>query len=72
MPLLLLNPKNGEYYTLEPVGARVWQLCDGKRTISEIAAIIGQEYEESTDVIQSDVLELAKELMDEELVVPSP
>lgn len=70
--MVLLNPKNGEYYTLEPVGARVWQLCDGKRTISEIAAIIGQEYEESTDVIQSDVLELAKELMDEELVVPSP
>jgi coenzyme PQQ synthesis protein D (PqqD) len=67
--LVLLNPKNGEYYTLEPVGARVWQLCDGKRTLSQIATIIGQEYEQSADVIESDILELAKELIDEELVV---
>ncbi len=67
--LVLLNPKSGEYYTLEPVGARVWELCDGKRTISEIAAIISQEYEESPEVIESDILELAKELIDEELVV---
>jgi hypothetical protein len=70
--LVLLNPKNGEYYTLEPVGARVWQLCDGKRTISGIAEIISGEYEQSPEVIESDILELAKELIDEELVVPAP
>jgi hypothetical protein len=67
--LVLLNPKTGEYYTLEAVGTRVWQLCDGKRTISEIAAIIGEEYDESRETIESDVIELVKELMDEELVV---
>jgi hypothetical protein len=67
--LVLLNPKSGEYYTLEAVGTRVWQLCDGKRTISEIAAIIGEEYDESRETIESDVIELVKELMDEELVV---
>jgi hypothetical protein len=69
--LVLLNPKSGEYYTLEAVGTRVWQLCDGKRTIAEIAAIIGQEYDESPATIESDVVELVKELMDEELVVPA-
>ena len=69
--IVLLNPKSGEYYTLEPVGARVWQLCDGKRTIADIASIISQEYEESSEVIECDVIELVKELMDEELVVPA-
>lgn len=69
--LVLLNPKNGEYYTLEAVGPRVWQLFDGKRTLSDIAATIAQEYEESPDVIADDVLELAKELMDAQLVVPT-
>jgi hypothetical protein len=67
--LVLLNPKSGEYYTLQAVGTRVWQLCDGKRTISEMAAIIAQEYDESPDVIEGDVLDLVKDLMDEELVV---
>ena len=67
--LVLLNPQSGEYYTLEAVSTRVWQLCDGRRTISEIAAIIGEEYEQSLEVIESDVLELVKDLMDEKLVV---
>jgi hypothetical protein len=67
--LVLLNPRTGEYYTLEPVGTRVWQLCDGKVTISEIAAIIGEEFDAPVDVIEVDVLDLVKELMDEELVV---
>lgn len=67
--LVLLNPRNGEYYTLDTVGPRVWQLCDGQRTISEIAATIAEEYDAVADVITDDVLELAKELMDAELVV---
>src|SRR5258708_5048918 len=69
--LVLLNPKSGEYYTLEAVGTRVWQLCDGKRAIGEIADIIAQEYDESPRTIESDVIELVKELMDEDLVVPA-
>jgi hypothetical protein len=67
--LVLLHPRSGEYFTLEAVGRRVWQLCDGKRTIAEIAASIAEEYEEAPGVITSDVLELVKELMDAELVV---
>jgi coenzyme PQQ synthesis protein D (PqqD) len=67
--LVLLNPRSGEYYTLEAVSTRVWQLCDGRRTIAEIAAIIGEEYDQSREVIESDVLELVKDLMDEKLVV---
>jgi hypothetical protein len=67
--LVLLNPQSGEYYTLEAVGTRFWQLCDGKRTIAEIAAIVGEEYDQSLEVIESDILELVRELMDEKLVV---
>ena len=37
--LVLLNPRSGEYFTLEAVGPRVWQLCDGQRTLSEIATM---------------------------------
>jgi Coenzyme PQQ synthesis protein D (PqqD) len=67
--LVLLDPQSGKYFTLEAVGTRVWQLCDGTRTISEIAAIMGGEYDESPEVIECDVMELVKELMDEDLVV---
>jgi Coenzyme PQQ synthesis protein D (PqqD) len=70
--LVLLDPKSGKYFTLEAVGTRVWNLCDGTRKILEIAATLAQEYEESAEVIEGDVLDLVKELLDEELVVTRP
>jgi hypothetical protein len=66
--LILLNPRSGEYFTLEAVGPRVWELCDGKRTIAEIAAAIADEYDAAPETITSDVLELAEALMDAKLV----
>ena len=67
--LVLLDPKSGKYFTLEAVGTEIWKLCDGSRTISQIAAALAKEYDESVDVIENDVVALVKELMDEELVV---
>ncbi len=65
---VLLNPKSGEYYTLEAVGSRVWQLCDGKRTISEMATIVSEEFDAPPHVIERDILDLMQELLNEELV----
>ncbi len=67
--LVLLNPQSGQYYTLDEVGSRVWQLCDGAHTVSEVVAIIGQEYDAPVEVIKADVLELLTDLADEQLVV---
>ena len=69
--VVLLNPKNGEYYTLEAVACRIWQLCDGVRTIADIAIALSDEYSESPEVIEVDIIDLAKELVDEGLVVPA-
>jgi hypothetical protein len=65
---VLLNPKSGEYYTLDAVGSRAWQLCDGERTILEMATILNQEFDASFEVIESDILDLMKDLLDEGLV----
>jgi Coenzyme PQQ synthesis protein D (PqqD) len=67
--LVLLNPQSGEYYTLDEVGSRVWQLLDGTRTVLEIVAVIIEEYEAAAEVIERDVLDLLKDLVDEQLVV---
>jgi len=65
---VLLNPKSGEYYTLDAVGSHAWQLCDGKNTISEMATILSQEFDAPSDVIENDILDLMKDLLDEGLV----
>ena len=70
--LVLLHPQTGEYYTLDPVGSRVWQLCDGKNTVAKIATIISQEFDAPAKVIERDVLDLLTELLDEKLVLRVP
>lgn len=67
--LILLNPRSGQYYTLDEVGARVWDLCDGTRTVSELGAAISAEYDAPAAQIEADVVELLTDLAGEQLVV---
>jgi hypothetical protein len=68
--LLLFNMQDGQYYTLNDVGRRVWELCDGTRTLSDIARDLSAEYDSPAAAIQDDVLELVGDLADASLLVP--
>ncbi len=69
--LVLMSIGNGQYYSLNELGSRVWQLCDGARSVAEIIQIIGDEYDVSPDRVQHDVLGLLQELAGERLVESS-
>jgi hypothetical protein len=66
--LVLLNPDSGQYYTLDEVGARVWELCDGNRRVDEVVTALHAEYDAPLNSIQTDVLELLDDLAREQLV----
>jgi hypothetical protein len=66
---ILLNLAGGEYYALDEVGSRVWELCDGTRTVGEVVVIVSGEYDAPADTIQADVLELLEDLLNEKLVI---
>jgi len=65
---VLLNLDDGQYYALDEVGGRVWELSDGSRSVREIAGALAAEYDAPEAEIQADVLELLQELMGEGLV----
>jgi coenzyme PQQ synthesis protein D (PqqD) len=69
--LVLLSPQSGHYYTLDEVGARVWELCDGSRSVDDVVASVHAEYDAPLDVIRSDVLELLEDLRVEHLLAAS-
>jgi hypothetical protein len=69
--VVLLNPDNGQYYSLDEVGGKIWDRCDGTHTVAEIASLLYQEYEVALDVLQADTLELLQTLADERLVAES-
>jgi hypothetical protein len=68
--LLLFNMEDGQYYTLNDVGRRVWELCDGTRSLSDIALDLANEYDSPAAAIREDVVELVGDLRDADLLVP--
>jgi hypothetical protein len=48
--------------TLNPVGARIWELLDGQRNLEAIAGMICDEYEVEPDTARADVGEFVHSL----------
>ena len=60
---VLVHPLQGRVRVLNAVGARVWELADGQRTVSEIAQTIGAEYDVELSRAQADVLAFCADLV---------
>jgi len=65
---VLLHAQRGDYYSLNKVGARLWVLTDGCKTIEELAGLITEEFDISQDQAEQDIVELAEQLVKEGLV----
>ena len=66
--VVLLSLDSGRYYTLEGVGARIWELCDGSRGRREVAAAISSEFDVPLAEAEADLAELIDDLAQEELL----
>ena len=69
--MVLLDIDSGEYYALNSVGSRVWELCDGTRSVSEVISAIAIEFEAPLETVRTDVIDLLSELAEEHLVLES-
>jgi hypothetical protein len=54
--------------TLNPVGARIWELLDGRRNLEAIAGTICEEYEVELETARADVDEFIRGLEETKLV----
>src|SRR5215218_2107048 len=66
--MALLNTRTEEYFSLNEVGARVWELIDGQRTVGEIVAVLRGEYEVGEAELRADVDELLVDLAAAQLI----
>lgn len=65
---VLVMPIKGKIKVLNDVGARVWDLVDGTRSIEDICATISQEYNISVEIARHDVQSFLKQLGDRGMV----
>lgn len=67
--VVLVHMDNGKYYSLEGIGSRAWELCDGQKTVAEIARALETEFDAPLETIERDLIELLTDLANENLVV---
>ena len=65
---VIVLPEKGEVKVLNDVGARIWALADGSRSVREIAAVIASNYEVSPAQAEADTLAFLGELRDKALL----
>jgi hypothetical protein len=57
-------------YTLNEVGARVWQMIDGHARVNQIAEAISAEYDVTMDEAAGDIVELLESMASAGLIRP--
>ena len=67
--LVLLDLDSGQYFSLDGVGARAWELCDGERDVGAILDTLGEEYDAPIEVVREDLVAFLREMLDEALLV---
>jgi hypothetical protein len=66
--VILLSLQTGQYYGLDQVGARIWELVQRPTRVADIRDAIVREYEVDLEQCEHDVLVLVRELVTEGLI----
>lgn len=67
--VLLLHLDSGAYHELNPVGAEIWSLVDGARTVTEITAELRERLEDPPDDLETVVEQYLTELRERSLIL---
>ena len=68
--LVLMDLESGMYFGLNLVGGRIWQMLDKQaQPLAAICDAIEEEFEAPRAAIESDVTSLAKDMMEQGLIV---
>jgi len=66
--IVLLNSVSGRYYGLKKVGCAFWEKIDGERNLTEIAALLLEDFSVEKEMLVKDIEDLMKTLTANNLV----
>ena len=64
---ILLDTQGGRYFSLDPVGTRMWQLIRGNGVLRLVYETILNEYEVAPERLETDLLALVAKMIDKGL-----
>ena len=66
--LVMLSVAAGNYYSLDRVGRRIWEMLTEPMTIGEICRRLTTEYEVTPEVCEAEVLSFLSEMAEHEVI----
>jgi len=67
--VVMLSIENSEYYGMDKVGSRIWELLEQPLSFKELVAKLTEEYEVSEQQCADDTMAFLKKLTDKKLVL---
>jgi len=61
---IVINQKTAEALVISEVGTRLLEMADGTRTLAQCIALLGEEFDADSVVLEQDVVRFAGELVD--------
>lgn len=65
---VMMNLDKGQYFMMNEVGSRIWELIDGNTSIVNIIETLTNEYEVDEETCENTVMEFLGRLKDAELI----
>lgn len=66
--VMMMNIEGGNYFGLDPIGRRIWELIAEPATIADICARLTSEYDVAPDTCQAEVLTFLTKLADHGII----
>lgn len=68
----ILDLKSGQYYGLNPIGARIWNIIQEPKSVREVLGVLLNEYDVDAARCENDLLALVEELCSKGLATLQP
>jgi hypothetical protein len=65
---VMMSIEQGNYYGLNPIGSRIWELIEAPVSVSSLCDTLQAEFDVCPETCQQDVLEFLNQLKNEEIL----
>lgn len=66
---VMMSIESGEYFGLDPVGSRIWELIENPIKVEALIELLVDEFEVSKEQCEIDTLEFLDELLEKKLLL---
>lgn len=66
---VMMSIENGEYFGLDPVGSRIWELIENPIRIDQLIDLLLDEFEVSREQCELDTLDFINQLLEKKLIL---